>query len=155
MEMNDIRKLRRPQLVELVQNLQAEHEATKQELCSAQAKLQERAVAIGDSGTLAEAVCKINGVMEAADAAAEQFLENVRRQHADAEEKDRQMLDETRARCTSMEEETRRRCESMISDAKEEAQAYWDEVYARLQQYCKASDALKEFTSSQENEIAL
>lgn len=151
----ELRKLKRTQLVEMVQNLQTEQEATRQALALAEEKLQDREVAIANAGSMAEATCRINGVMEAADAAAEQYIENARRQSEEARAKGEQMLKETEERCADLEEETRIRCEDMIVRAKDEAQAYWDEVYARLQQYCKASDALKEYARPNDTEMVI
>lgn len=55
------------------------------------------------------------------------------------------MADETKARCGEIEAETRRRCEEMVKAAKFESQAYWDEVYARIKEYSRAVDSVKEY----------
>lgn len=75
----ELRRLSRVQLLELlleqsreVERLQAEVESLRQQLAS-------RRLEVEAAGSIAEAALKLNGVFEAADAAAAQYLENVRR----------------------------------------------------------------------------
>ena len=46
-------------------------------------KLADRDLRIRESGSIAEAALKVNGIFEAAQAAADQYLENLRRIHGD------------------------------------------------------------------------
>lgn len=62
-----------------------ENRALSQKLQEAEAKLAEREITIAEAGTLAEAALKLNGVFAAADMAAKQYLENVKRLSDEAE----------------------------------------------------------------------
>ena len=42
-------------------------------------QLKDRRILLGQAGSIAEAALRLNGVFEAAEAAAQQYLENVRR----------------------------------------------------------------------------
>lgn len=55
--------------------LKSDYEA---KLDAQQKQLDDRRIAIANAGSIAEACMKINGVFEAAQAAAEQYLENIR-----------------------------------------------------------------------------
>ena len=140
----DIRKMRRSQLIETIHELYANCDSLERQLEEANSSLRDRSLAIDESGSLAEAACRVNKVMLAADAAAAQYLDNIRMRQAEAEEKSREMLDSARRSCSEMEEETKQRCEDMIAAAKRETQAYWDEVYSRLHRYCKAGEVMDE-----------
>ena len=52
-------------------------EALEAKLADTEQKLQDKLLAIEESGSLAEAVLRLNGVFEAAENAARQYLENI------------------------------------------------------------------------------
>ena len=84
----------------------------------------EKIIVKDKAGTLADAAIYINGVFEAAQKAADQYLASVEFMRDDLEkkrdvilsecrEKAEQMIREAEMRCAVMEEQTRRRCEEM------------------------------------------
>ena len=67
--------------------------ATQQELAEARQQLEERRIMTEEAGSIAEAALRINRVFEAAQAAADQYLENIRQQapgHTDTKPTDSQ-----------------------------------------------------------------
>jgi len=76
---NELRKLSRVDLLEILVEQETEIERLKAELEEAQEQLRERQLKIEQTGSIAEASIVINGVFEAAQQAAEQYLENVKR----------------------------------------------------------------------------
>lgn len=74
-----MRKLSRAELLELLISQTEENERLRKELDEANRQLRRRDIAVQKSGTLAEAAVRINGVFEAADAAAKLYLENIKR----------------------------------------------------------------------------
>ena len=75
----ELKRLRRSELLELLVAQGRRLEQLERELADAKAELENRAITISSAGTLAEAALKLNGVFEAADAAAKQYLENLER----------------------------------------------------------------------------
>lgn len=75
----ELKHLNRAELLELLLAQMEENEKLKKRLQKAQAALKDRRIEIEDAGTLAEAALRLNGIFEAADRAARQYLENVRR----------------------------------------------------------------------------
>lgn len=75
----ELRRLSRAELLEMLLAQMEENERLNRRLQAAQAALADRRIAIEESGTLAEAALKLNKVLEAADQAARQYLENIRR----------------------------------------------------------------------------
>lgn len=80
-----IRKMNREELLELLIQYSEEKEELElriarleEKLAETQGKLEERTIAIDQAGSIAEAALKLNGVFEAAQRAADQYLENVR-----------------------------------------------------------------------------
>lgn len=76
----ELRKLSRADLLELLLEERRENERLRVQLQDASEKLKDREIQLEDAGSIAEAALRLNGVFEAAQAAAAQYLENVRRQ---------------------------------------------------------------------------
>lgn len=121
MTREELKRMSRTRLLETTMAAFRRCEELEKQLAEARQDAAARQIQIEEAGSLADASVRINGVLEAADAAAEEYLENIRRR----------------------QEETEAHCAAMVSRAKEESQAYWDEVYLRIRQYCQTSDSLQ------------
>lgn len=75
----ELRRMSRGELLEMLIAQMEENERLKQSLEQVRAELRDRRITIDRAGSLAEAALALNGVFEAADEAARQYLENVRR----------------------------------------------------------------------------
>lgn len=75
----ELRKLKRTDLLELLIEQSKEVESLKKRIGELEAELADRRLLIYKSGSIAEAALKLNGVFEAAEAAAQEYLENIRR----------------------------------------------------------------------------
>lgn len=75
----ELRKLSRIDLLELLLEKSRENEKLKEELEQVKAKLADRKINIEKAGSIAQAALALNGVFQAAQAAADQYLENLRR----------------------------------------------------------------------------
>ena len=74
----ELKKLSRADLLELLLNERRENERLRQQLEEAEQKLEDRRIQLEQAGSIAEAALRLNGVFEAAEAAAEQYLDSVR-----------------------------------------------------------------------------
>ncbi|MCH5211336.1 MAG: DNA repair protein [Oscillospiraceae bacterium] len=74
----ELRKLRRGELLEMLLEQTKENETLKNRIADLEARIDTREIIIKESGSIAEAALKLNGVFEAAQKAAEQYLENIR-----------------------------------------------------------------------------
>lgn len=74
----ELSRLSRTELLEMLLEQIEENEKLKQRLKEMQSKLADRRIAIDQSGTMAEAALKLNGMFEAADRAVRQYMENIR-----------------------------------------------------------------------------
>lgn len=75
----ELQHLSRTELLELLIEQMEENALLKLQLKSAMAQLEHKNIQILKAGTLAEAAVQLSGIFEAADAAAKQYLDNVRR----------------------------------------------------------------------------
>lgn len=142
MEQKELKKLSRADLLEMLvdQSIELQQLQLKYEI--AQKALEERVITIERAGSIAEAALQLNGVFEAAQASAQQYLDSVeclaKRKATEAEERQSDdLLKRTRLRCAKMEADTKLRCNQMLERAKAESQSYWDEVLSKLDTYYK------------------
>ena len=75
-----LKKLSRQDLLEMLIAEEKRIDQLEKELQEAREALKERKILIDNSGSIAEAALKLNGIFEAAQAAADQYLENIKEQ---------------------------------------------------------------------------
>lgn len=75
----ELRRLSRADLLELLLAESRENEQLRARLEEAEKKLNSREIELQSAGSIAEAALRLNGVFEAAEQAAQQYLENIRR----------------------------------------------------------------------------
>lgn len=150
----ELRKLSRRDLLELLVSQGRERDALQAELEKTKIELQDRQLHIEQAGSIAEAALQLNGVFDAAQAAAGQYLENIRQRSEQIEEICSKREEECRRTIESRlleaekaakesEEETRKKCLEMEREAKEKAQSYWTEISARIEKICKDHEELR------------
>ncbi|MBQ3087339.1 MAG: hypothetical protein IJC45_08385 [Clostridia bacterium] len=136
----ELRKMGRSELLQILILQMEENEALRRKLEAATEELESRQLAVGNAGSLAEAALQINGVFAAAEAAAEQYLDNVRtsslsapstvmavasegaRQRHKTQEECRRMREECRTECENMRASCMRECENMRASCMRECE---------------------------------
>lgn len=74
----ELKRLNRSELLEMLIAQIEENQKLKRHLAQAQEALQNRQISLESAGSIAEAALRLNGVFEAADRAAQQYLDSVR-----------------------------------------------------------------------------
>lgn len=128
----ELQKMNRKELLELLIMQSKENDHLKAELAEAKQMLAERRLKIKHTGSIAEAALQINNVFEAAQNAADQYMENIKIYQDQlcklmAEESARkynEQISAAKKRCQALEYETARKCASMVADAKQQADAF-------------------------------
>ena len=82
----ELRRMNRRELLKMLITEAEENMRLRTELEQARTILADRRILLEESGSMAEAAVRINGVLEAADKAAQQYLENIRRMAEQKEE---------------------------------------------------------------------
>ena len=136
----ELKRLSRSELLEMLIAQMKENEALQSRLELAEAQLNDRQIAMEKAGTLAEASLSLNGKFEAAEAAAQQYLENIER-----------MSGQQETICRDMQVEAEAKAAEIVREAQEyskkthaEADAYWKQIVARARALLKERDALRE-----------
>ncbi len=150
----DLQKLKRGELLEIlleqskkVDALQSSVDALTQENTCLQEKLNDRKIKIDKAGTLAEATFLINGVLESAQAAAQQYLDNLQdiydreetnctKKEADTNVYVQNMLENAKKQCESMKKETEDKCSVLTFVTQEKCEAMKQET----ELFCKSKE---------------
>ena len=122
----DLKKLTRAEILELLIVQTEENEKLRNQLRETENKLLDKKLTCENAGSLAEAVLQLNGVFEAAQAACEQYTENIKL-----------MSDPDAVK------HTEEKCNAMIEKAKAEADAYWEDINKRVEALTSRSPTLK------------
>lgn len=113
MTQKELKRLSRADLLEMLMVQTQESERLRERLAEAEAQLADRNLRVQEAGDLAHAALAVNGVMEAAQAAAKQYLDNIAQMQKN--------IAQTKDNMERMERETQERCEKLLADAKKQA----------------------------------
>lgn len=151
----ELQKLKRVELLEILVEQGKEIERLKAELADKQKKLDDKKICLDRAGSIAEAAFLLNGVFDAAQSAAHQYLENIQRLSESQETVFQNMEEGTRKRCAemersceekckSMESECERKCKEMLEQAQMGADKKWSDISSRMEAFYEAHKGLKE-----------
>lgn len=132
-----------------------EADQLREQLRQTEEQLRRRQLDLQEAGSIAEASMRVNQVFEAAQKAADQYLDSVRtlsgrqaldcaRQEEENRRKSEQLLAETQAKCRALEAETQEKCSRMLQEAEEKANRTWEELRGKLQQFVDQQAFLQE-----------
>lgn len=161
----DLKKMSRSDLLEMLIEQGKELEEVKQQLEKAQAELADRRIVLDNAGSIAEASLAVNGVFLAAQAAADEYLTNIKelnqrqdeiiaaREKISVEKAERMQNDtaarcsrleeETKSRCSALENETAQKCARMEEESRVRSEAWWSNVQERLRTLYESQSELK------------
>lgn len=120
----ELRRMSRSELLEMLISQTTEVERLKLELAQAQAALRDKRITIENAGSIAEASLQLSGIFDAAQSAAEQYLENLR-----------QMNSQQEAIAQKIQADAKQKADAMIAEADAysrkthaDADAYWQRI---------------------------
>lgn len=135
----ELKKLNRVQLLELLLDAARENEQLRARQAELERQLQSRTILLEKAGSIAEAALSLNGVFTAAETAAAQYLENIQRLSGEGE-----------AVCQRMEAEARKKAEAICADAdaysrqvRSEADQYRSQVMEKIESLLQEQDSLR------------
>lgn len=164
----EMKKLSRAELLDIIYEMKKNEEELKNDLRNAQEELKKREIVIEKSGSIAEASLALNGVFEAAQQAADAYIQSVKSQYENMEAKNneaeterQQIINEAEAtghkivKAAEAEgdkiiEDARQRGAEMIAEAKEDIRVREDTFKQVMKKMIEAGAELKK-SLKQEN----
>ena len=134
----ELRRLSRADLIDIIYTLQQQKEQAEQQLAQAQAQLQDRQLRLANAGSIAEAALSLNGVFDAAQAAADQYLQAVRTSAAETQAQKEQILVDAEAK-------------EIVDTAERQAAEHWKRFQLQAGQLIQAHAELQEMFKGMAN----
>ena len=119
----ELKKLTRAELLELLLLQTRRADTLEEELKEAKIQLESKEITIDNAGSIASAALQLSGIFEKAEAAAAEYLENIK-----------MLSDKQNKVCARLESESRKKAEEMIAEAEAECEKKKQAADA----YCKA-----------------
>ena len=130
MNEKELKKLNRKQLLELLLRQTEYADELREQLDQMKHELENRKLLEKEAGSIAEASLKLNGVFESAQAAADQYLENIQNIHNnhvllqkkiddEYSRTAKAMINDVKIRCNAYEKECKERANRIITEAEE------------------------------------
>lgn len=136
----ELRKLSRYDLVELLLAATKENDEMKKQMAWMDAQLQDKNLKIQNAGSIAEASLQLNGIFQAAQNAADQYLLNLKNCDAVCQQKEA----EAQKKAAAILQDAQANAQRLEAQAKENAEAYWQSVSVRLEKFYQEHNGLRE-----------
>ena len=133
----ELRRLSRADLIDIIYTLQQQKEQAEQQL--AQAQLQDRQLRLANASSIAEAALSLNGVFDAAQAA-DQYLQAVRASAAETQAQKEQIL-----------VDAERQAKEIVDTAERQAAEHWKRFQLQAGQLIQAHAELQEMFKGMAN----
>ena len=143
----ELKHLSRMELIDIIYTLQKQNEQAQALLQKTQAKLEERTLKINEAGSIAEAAVKLNDVFEAAQAAADQYLESVQaaNQSVDARLADAEAQKAAILQAAEIVRVAQEQARSITEQAEKESGEQWDAFQRKAEEFLSAHKELSSF----------
>lgn len=146
---NDVKRLNRSELLQLLIAQTKRSEELEAELENVKKQLADKEIKINEAGSIAEASLQLNEVFASAQSAAAQYLENIKLLHSRQEEI-----------CAKREAESLQKAEEILKEAEEkskkreqEADEYWNMLSQRLETFYDEHVGLRELLQTATRKI--
>lgn len=155
----ELKKLSRKDLLELLIKQGQEFEELQKKYEQAEERLQCREITLQKAGSIAEASLQLNGIFEAAQAACQQYTDNIILLNQHQEKICKELEEESRKKAENLlksaEEEslaikrkTESECADMVKKAKEQSQMYWDTLLKKMKAFTEEHAELQNMFSA-------
>lgn len=134
----ELKRLRRSDLIDIIYELKKQNQQKTDECQTLQETLKKKELILSNAGSIAEAALELNGVMEAAQAAADQYVLSVEAVNRQAEK----TLSEAKAERERILQKANERAEKILEDAKADADRRWDDFQRKASEMMQTNAEL-------------
>lgn len=155
----ELRRLGRPELIEIIYQLEKSREESRQEIDRLQARLQDRTLRLSEAGSIAQAALQVNGVMEAAQAAADQYVQaaeadrqQARTELADAQTQADAILADAQAQADAILADAQAQARTVTDQAEQHARNRWDLFREKAEQLIRDHHELSALLNGEDSQ---
>ena len=117
MKKTELQKMSRLELIEIIYALQQEEKLLEEEKKKLEDTIANWTIQIEEAGSIAEAAIKINGVFEAAQTAANQYLDHLRKENSQAETQISHLMENTKREQALLLSQAQEQADSIVQEA--------------------------------------
>lgn len=146
----ELKKLSRTELIEIIYELQKRAEEKDSEIEALTEELKKKEISVAESGSLAEASLRLNGVFESAQAAADQYMQSLysevpeaERIIASAERRRDEILDIAKKKGYAMLASAEKQARGIVTEAKRYAAGKKEEIDGKVTEYLRLNSELR------------
>lgn len=147
----ELKHLGRKELIEIIYELQKREAQSQDTIERLNRKLADREIREKESGSIAEAALALNGVFEAAQAAADQYLISVKAAEKELDATRQEMLEQARQEANAVVQQGKVTCQAWVEKGEaeyktrvEQAQAECKRIRDEIHSYMVLHDTLKD-----------
>lgn len=156
----DLRRLSRAELLDILYEQQKRYEDSLAENQALRQQLEDRTLRIASAGSIAEAAIQVNGVFEAAQAAADQYLTSVKAataemvQKADEAQRQREaILENARQEAAGIVQAAQAQADQLLAGANAQIDTRWKEFQKNADALIHAHDELRTLIQKRQSDV--
>ena len=145
----DLRRLSRAELLDILYEQRKRYEDSLAENQALRQQLEDRTLRIASAGSIAEAAIQVNGVFEAAQAAADQYLASVKAATAEMVQK----MDEAQRQREAILQDAQAQADRILAEAGAQVDARWAEFQKNADALIHAHDELRSLIQNRHADV--
>ena len=156
----DLRRLSRAELLDILYEQRKRYEDSLAENQALRQQLEDRTLRIASAGSIAEAAIQVNGVFEAAQAAADQYLASVKAataemvQKTDEAQRQREaLLENARQEAAGIVQATQAQADRLLAEVDAEIDTRWKEFQKNADALIHAHDELRSLIQNRHADV--
>ena len=139
----ELRHLTREDLLDIIYELQRRTQQVEQENETIRKQLADRTVKLEKAGSIAEAALALNGVFEAAQAAADQYLAQVHAANEQSQQLADRIVEDAQRKATSIVQQAQQEADRIRAMTDEGTQQKWAELQEKTDTMLQSYEALR------------
>ena len=145
---NELRRLSRKDLLEMLIELESENERLRAEIETIKNEKENNDLIVNNATSIAEASLQLHGVFEAADDAAKQYLVNIKRCNEEQQTEYDRIIGEAHIKAAEIIKNAEIKKNRMIKDADD----YWKQLSDKLESFYRSHPGIKTSITSSTSE---
>jgi len=138
----ELRHLNKGDLIDIIYQMKKNEAGYQERIAELEKELSARELKISRAGSIAEAALTVNGVLEAAQKAADDYLAEIVNTYGSTKALCEKMLQDTAAKCRAQEQAAEKRCRAREQAADREIEEKWSTFIEKGQKMLNTSQSL-------------
>jgi len=144
----EIRHLSKTELLTIIRDQERELQQMKKQTAELELRLEDKKTHLEQCGSIAEASLQLHKVFEAAQAAADQYLAEVREKQSTADAEAEKILADAKQKAEAQIRSSMDTGHRIEEESRQKADACWDELQEKLKAFCQSHQDVQELLTS-------